>query len=153
MLTADASNDGRMLGHVIVERDHRMRLEDIRRYVCHGVLWEEDGWAREEAERTMRREEEEEDRNQGRGEVGGQWMSPMLGVIGRNLLLARSSGSRDRDCGGGNGEGGEHGPGARGLPTCGRKRQEELRQCQGKGRTIPVRCAGIRIVGGKQGQQ
>jgi hypothetical protein len=29
--------------------------------VCHGVLLEEDGWAREEEEQTMRREEDEED--------------------------------------------------------------------------------------------
>jgi hypothetical protein len=29
--------------------------------VCHGVLWEEDGWAREEEEQTMRRKKEEED--------------------------------------------------------------------------------------------
>ena len=63
MLTADASNDGTMLGHDVVERDRRVRLEDIRRYVRHGVLGEEDGWAREEEEWTMRREEEEEDGN------------------------------------------------------------------------------------------
>jgi hypothetical protein len=36
-------------------------LEDIRRYVCHGVLWEEDGWAREEEEQTMRCGEDEEE--------------------------------------------------------------------------------------------
>jgi hypothetical protein len=53
MLTADASNDGTMLGHDVVERDCRVRLEDIRRYVRHGVLGEEDGWAREEEEWTM----------------------------------------------------------------------------------------------------
>ncbi len=39
----------------------RVRLEDIRRYVCHGVLREEDGWVREEKEWTMRRKEEEEE--------------------------------------------------------------------------------------------
>jgi hypothetical protein len=50
-----------MLGHDVVERDRRVLLEDIRRYVCHGVLWEEDGWAREEEEQTMRREEDEEE--------------------------------------------------------------------------------------------
>jgi hypothetical protein len=61
MLAADASNDGTMLGHDVVERDRRVLLEDIRRYVCHGVLWEEDGWAREEEEQTMRREEDEEE--------------------------------------------------------------------------------------------
>ncbi len=43
-----------MLGHDVVERDRWVRLEDIR-------LWEEDGWAREEEEWTMRREEEKED--------------------------------------------------------------------------------------------
>jgi hypothetical protein len=61
MLAADASNDGTMLGHDVVERVRRVRLEDIRRYVCHGFLWEEDGWAMEEEERTMRGKEEEED--------------------------------------------------------------------------------------------
>jgi hypothetical protein len=61
MLAADASNDWTMLGHDVVERDRRVLLEDIRRYVCHGVLWEEDGWAREEEEQTMRREEDEEE--------------------------------------------------------------------------------------------
>jgi hypothetical protein len=35
-------------------------LEDIKRYVCHGVPREEDGWAREEKEGTMRRKEEED---------------------------------------------------------------------------------------------
>ncbi len=38
-----------------------VHLEDIRRYVSHGVLREEDTWARKEEEWTMRREEEEED--------------------------------------------------------------------------------------------
>jgi hypothetical protein len=38
-----------------------VRLEDIRRYVCHGVPREEDGWAREDEELTMRWEEEEDD--------------------------------------------------------------------------------------------
>ncbi len=61
MLATDASNDGRMLGHDVVERDCRVLLEDIRRYVCHGVLWEEDGWAREEEEQTMRHKEDEEE--------------------------------------------------------------------------------------------
>jgi hypothetical protein len=61
MLAADASNDRTMLGHDVVERDRRVLLEDIRRYVCHGVLWEEDGWAREKEEQTMRREEDEEE--------------------------------------------------------------------------------------------
>jgi hypothetical protein len=61
MLAADASNYGTMLGHDVVERDRRVGLEDIRRYVRHEVLREEDGWAREEEEGTMRREEEEED--------------------------------------------------------------------------------------------
>jgi hypothetical protein len=61
MLAADASNNGTMLGHDVVERDGRVLLEDIRRYVCHGVLWEEDGWAREEEEQTLRRKEDEEE--------------------------------------------------------------------------------------------
>ncbi len=61
MLATDASNDGTMLCHDVVERDRRVLLEDIRRYVCHGVLWEEDGWAREEEEQTMRRKEDEEE--------------------------------------------------------------------------------------------
>jgi hypothetical protein len=60
MLAADTSNDGTMLGHDIVKRDRRVRLEDIQRYVCHGVLWDEDGWAKEEEEQTTRREEDEE---------------------------------------------------------------------------------------------
>ncbi len=38
-----------------------VHLEDIRRYVHHGVLREEDEWSREEEERTMRRKEEEDD--------------------------------------------------------------------------------------------
>ncbi len=61
MLATDASNNGTMLGHDVVKWDHRVLLEDIRRYVCHGVLWEEDGWAREEEEQTMRRKEDEEE--------------------------------------------------------------------------------------------
>jgi hypothetical protein len=61
MLATDALNDGTMLGHDVVERDRRVLLKDIRRYVCHGVLWEEDGWAREEEEQTMRCEEDEEE--------------------------------------------------------------------------------------------
>ena len=61
MLATDALNDGKMLGHDVVEWDCRVLLEDIRRYVCHGVLWEEDGWVREEEEQTMRREEDEEE--------------------------------------------------------------------------------------------
>jgi hypothetical protein len=36
-------------------------LEDIRRYVCHGVPQEEDGWEREEKELAMRCKEEEDD--------------------------------------------------------------------------------------------
>jgi hypothetical protein len=61
MLITDTSNDGTMLGHDVVEQDRRVLLEDIRRYVCHGVLWEEDRWAREEEEQTMRRKEVEEE--------------------------------------------------------------------------------------------
>jgi hypothetical protein len=61
MLATDASNDGTMLRHDDVEWDRRVRLEDIRRYVHHGVLREEDEWAREEEEQTIRRKEEEED--------------------------------------------------------------------------------------------
>ncbi len=122
MLAADALNDGMMLSHEVVERDRRVSLEDIRRYVCHGVLREEDGWAREEEEWTMRHKEEEEDGNRGRGGVGRQWVSPMLGVAGRNLLLARGGGAHDCNRGGGEGEGSKHGQGARGSPTCGRKR-------------------------------
>jgi hypothetical protein len=62
MLATDASNDRTMLGHNVVKRDRRVHLEDIRRYVCHGVLWEEDRWAREEEEQTVRcKEDEEED--------------------------------------------------------------------------------------------
>jgi hypothetical protein len=60
MLATDASNDGTMLGHDVGEQDRRVRFEDIRRYNCHRILWEEDGWAREEEEQTMRREEDEE---------------------------------------------------------------------------------------------
>ncbi len=45
----------------------------------------------------------------------------MLGVVGRNLLLARGGGAHDRDRGGGDGEGGKHGQEARGSPTCGRR--------------------------------
>jgi hypothetical protein len=59
ILVKDASKDGMILGHDVVERDRRVRLKDIRRYVCHGDLWEEDGWAREEEEQTMRCEEDE----------------------------------------------------------------------------------------------
>jgi hypothetical protein len=61
MLATDASNDGTMLGQNVVKQDRRVLLEDIRRYVCHRVLWEEDGWAREEEEQTMRHEEDEEE--------------------------------------------------------------------------------------------
>jgi hypothetical protein len=62
MLAMDASNNGMMLGHDVIERDRRVLLEYIRRYVCHGVLWEEDGWERKEEEQTMRcKEDEEED--------------------------------------------------------------------------------------------
>ncbi len=51
-----------------------MHLEDIRRYVCHGVLWEEDGWAREEEKRTMRCKEEEEEDMKSRERRGGTAM-------------------------------------------------------------------------------
>ncbi len=61
MLATDASTDGTMLGHDVAERDRRVLLEDIRRYVCHGVIWEEDGWAWEEEEQTMTREEDDEE--------------------------------------------------------------------------------------------
>jgi hypothetical protein len=61
MLAMDASNNGTMLGHNVVKRDCRVLLEDIRRYVCHEVLWEKDGWAREEEEQTMRRKEDAEE--------------------------------------------------------------------------------------------
>jgi hypothetical protein len=47
MLATDTSNNGKMLGHDVIERDLRVHLEDIRRYVFHGVLREEDGWGRE----------------------------------------------------------------------------------------------------------
>ncbi len=53
MLAVDASNDRTMLSHDVVKWDRRVRLEDIRRYVHHGVLREEDGWAREEEERNI----------------------------------------------------------------------------------------------------
>jgi hypothetical protein len=36
MLATDASNDGTLLGLEVVERDRRVRLEDIRRYVVTG---------------------------------------------------------------------------------------------------------------------
>ncbi len=61
MLATDASNDGMMLICDVIEQDRKVLLEDIRRYDCHGVLWEEDGWAREEEEQTMRHEEDEEE--------------------------------------------------------------------------------------------
>ncbi len=74
--------------------DRRVRLEDIRRYVCHGVLWEDDGWVREEEEQTMRHKEVRRTQIWGRGGVGQQWGSPMLGVVRRNSLLERSGGAR-----------------------------------------------------------
>jgi hypothetical protein len=86
MLTTDTSNNGTILGHGIVKQDRKAHLEDIRRYVHHGVLWEEDGWVREEEEWTMRRKEEE-DNAKLRGGLRRQWGSPMLGIIKRNLLL------------------------------------------------------------------
>jgi hypothetical protein len=36
MLATDASKDGMMLGHDVVERDRRMHLEDIRRLFVTG---------------------------------------------------------------------------------------------------------------------
>jgi hypothetical protein len=36
MLAADASNDGTMLGHDVIERDRRVHLEDIRRLFVTG---------------------------------------------------------------------------------------------------------------------
>jgi hypothetical protein len=39
MLAVDASNDGTMLGHNVVERDRRVRLEDIRRLFVTGSYW------------------------------------------------------------------------------------------------------------------
>ncbi len=51
--------------------------------VCHGVLLEEDGWAREEEEQTLRGEEDKEDAKI-KGEEG--WNSnggaPCLGLSG-----------------------------------------------------------------------
>jgi hypothetical protein len=50
--------------HTFTQQVVRRPLGAFGRYqeiVCHGVLLEEDGWAREEEERTMRREEDEED--------------------------------------------------------------------------------------------
>jgi hypothetical protein len=152
MLAVDASNDEKMLGHDVVKRNRMVHLEDIRRFVRHGVLREEDGWAREEEERTMRREEEEEDAKSRSMRCGTAMGHPMLGVVRRNSLLERGGGARDHDRGGGNGKGGEHGQGARRSPTCGRKRREGSIRCRGKGRTIPVRRAGIRIAGGTRGR-
>ncbi len=54
MLAADTSNDETILGHDVVKRVRRVHLEEIRRYVCLGVLQEEDGLAREEEEGTIR---------------------------------------------------------------------------------------------------
>ena len=39
MLAADASNDGTMLGHDVVEWDRWVRLEDIRRLFVIGSYW------------------------------------------------------------------------------------------------------------------
>jgi hypothetical protein len=91
MLATDASNDGIMLGHDVVERDCRVLLEDIRRYVCHGVLWEEDGWAREEEEQTMRRKEDEEEDTKSRLRRGGTVMGEPHAWRGRR---ARTRSSR-----------------------------------------------------------
>ncbi len=126
MLAVDASNNGTMLGHNVVERDRRVHLEDIRRYVLHGVVREEDGWA------------------------GG--------------------GGRDYEMQGGGGGhkiGGEEGwDGNGGAPCSARaasldeeladhqratERQERLKRCQGEGRTILARLAGIRIARGMLG--
>ncbi len=47
MLAADASNDGTMLGHKIVKRDCRVRLEDIRRLFIMRSYWKKmDGQGR-----------------------------------------------------------------------------------------------------------
>jgi hypothetical protein len=91
MLATDASNDRTMLGHDVVERDRRVRLEDIRRYVRHGVLREEGGWAREEEKRTMRREEEEEEDVKSREGRGGTAMGEPHAWRGRR---ARTRSSR-----------------------------------------------------------
>jgi hypothetical protein len=69
-------------------------LEDIRRYVCKGVLREEDGWAREEEEWTMRGKEEEEDAKLRERRGGTVMGSPMLGIVRRNSLLERGGGTR-----------------------------------------------------------
>jgi hypothetical protein len=66
----------------------------IRRYVRHGVLREEDGWARVEEEQTMRCEEEEEDAKSRERRDEPRWGSPMLGVVGGKSLLERGGGAR-----------------------------------------------------------
>ncbi len=104
MLAADTSNDGTILGHDIVERDRRVRLEDIRRYVSHGVLREENGWAREEEEWTMRRKEEEEDTKSSEKRGGTAMGEPhawrrqdeLAPVEGRRRLQSRSRRPRRR---------------------------------------------------------
>ncbi len=53
--------DARATDIIVVVRGPPGAFGRYQEIVCHGVLLEEDGWAREEEERTMRREEGEED--------------------------------------------------------------------------------------------
>jgi hypothetical protein len=53
--------DARATDIVVVVRGPSGAFGRYQEIVHHGVLLEEDGWAREEEERTMRREEDKED--------------------------------------------------------------------------------------------
>jgi hypothetical protein len=126
--------------HNVVERDRRVILEDIRRYVCHGILREEDGWVREEEEWTMRYKKEEEEANLREWRGGTAMGEPHAWHRQEELAPVRGGGTCDSDNGNGkgngngdsdgdgngngngNGEGGEHRQFAQRSPTCSKKR-------------------------------
>jgi hypothetical protein len=97
MLAGEASNNGTMLGQDVIEQDRRVRLEYIKIYAHHGVLREEDGWAREDEERTMRREEDEDAKSRERR--GGTAMGEPHAWRGRRAWLrsSRIANLRQRD--------------------------------------------------------
>ncbi len=55
------NGDVRATNIVVVVRGPLGAFGRYQEIVCHGVLLEEDGWAREEEERTLRGEEDKED--------------------------------------------------------------------------------------------
>jgi hypothetical protein len=99
--------------------------------------WER--WVREEEERTRRKEEEDPKLREG---LGWRWGASCLACWEELAHGEGRGGNRDRGGGDSDGEGSGTEKESADSPTCGGKRREGSRRCQGEGEEDPRETSG-----------